>query len=80
MKTNTVSLTTCTITVLHSGTLRDDNIKNSLFTKSDARGPQNLCRHSVTYMKYDAWHGRELFYVNVRQNVHQVSFAAGCET
>lgn len=34
----------------------------------------------VTHVKYDAWHGRELFDVNVRQHVHQVTFPAGGET
>lgn len=31
-------------------------------------------------MKYDARHGSELFYVNVRQHVHQVTFPAGGKT
>lgn len=30
----------------------------------------------ITHVKYDARHGRELFYMNVRQNVHQVAFPA----
>lgn len=35
---------------------------------------------SYTHVKYDARHWRELFYVNVRQNVHQVTLPAGGET
>jgi len=31
-------------------------------------------------VEYDAWHRRELFYMNVRQNVHQVTFSAGGKT
>jgi len=82
IKTNSVSLHTLSLhhynyTMVRCAMIK---IKNSPFAKSDARGPQNLCRHSLTYVKYDAWHWRELFYVNVRQDVHQVSFAAGGET
>lgn len=33
-----------------------------------------------THVKYDARHRRELFYMNIRQHVHQVTFSAGGET
>jgi len=79
IKTNTVSLaiTKHNIIVVSCATIKS---KNGLLVELDARRPKNLRRHSLTHVKYDAWHGRELFNVNVRQNVHQVSFATGGET
>lgn len=39
-----------------------------------------IFRCVFTHVEYDAWHWRKFFYVNVRQNVHQVTFSAGGKT